>query len=92
MPTDPWGNLGGQTKPLERQAGFAFAPLADMINDLTNQVKQKIVDMRENQDTMSIADMFDLQMAMNKLSQMSELSTTVLAEANKAISRILQNM
>jgi hypothetical protein len=41
---------------------------------------------------MSIADMFDLQMAMNKLQQFSEMSTSVLSAMNGSINSMARNV
>ena len=89
---DPWENLGGQTRPLDRQAGFTFAPLADIINDVSTQVKQKIASMRENQDNMSIGDVFDLQHQMNQLSQYSTMATEITSAVHNSILGTLRNL
>jgi len=41
---------------------------------------------------MSIADMFDLQMAMNKLQQFSEMSTAVIAAMHTSINSMARNI
>jgi hypothetical protein len=80
------GILGGQ------QQAVAFGPLIDIINHLTNDVKSKIGIIRSKRSAMSIADMFDLQMMMNKLSQMSELSTSMLTAMNTSVLSMCRNM
>jgi hypothetical protein len=80
------GILGGA------QQSVAFGPLIDIINHLTNDVKSKIGIIRSKRSAMSIADMFDLQMMMNKLSQMSELSTSMLTAMNTSVLSMCRNM
>jgi hypothetical protein len=69
-----------------------FSFLVDEINRLSAQAKSKIDTIRSKQSAMSIADMFDLQMAMNKLSQFSELSTSVISSMNTSAGSIARNM
>ena len=79
------GSLGGQQ-------GLIFSFLLDSINELTAIAKSKIAIIRSKKSAMSIADMFDLQMAMNKLSQFSELSTSVISAMHQSASSIARNM
>jgi len=74
------------------QVGVQFSYLIDAINLLTNEVKSKIAIIRSKRSAMSIADMFDLQMLMNKLSQFSEMSTSVITAMNTSILSMARNM
>jgi hypothetical protein len=74
------------------QVGVEFSYLVDAINRLSTDVKSKIAIIRSKRSAMSIADMFDLQMLMNKLSQFSELSTSVITAMNTSVLSMARNM
>lgn len=72
--------------------GVSFSALVAAIEDLTAVAKSKIAMIRSKRSAMSIADMFDLQMAMNRLSQLSEMSTSVISGLNSAITTMAKNV
>jgi len=72
--------------------GVSFSALVAAIEDLTAVAKSKIAMIRSKRSAMSIADMFDLQMAMNRLSQLSEMSTSVISSMNTSISSMAKNV
>lgn len=72
--------------------GVNFSALVSAIEDLTAVAKSKIAMIRSKRSAMSIADMFDLQMAMNRLSQLSEMSTSVISSMNNSISSMAKNV
>jgi hypothetical protein len=74
------------------QIGVEFSYLVDALGELTAVAKSKIATIRSKKSAMSIADMFDLQMAMNKLSQFSEMSTSVISATNTACNSMARNM
>jgi hypothetical protein len=88
----PWAGqpitAGFMTPKLEVQ----FSYLVDMIDSLSDTVMSKIAIIRSKNSAMSIADMFDLQMAMQKLSQFSELSTSVISAFSTEIMSMARNM
>jgi hypothetical protein len=69
-----------------------FSPLVNFIESLSLAVRTKIAAIRSKKSSMSIADMFDLQMAMNKLSQFSEMSTSLIAALNQSSNSISRNV
>ena len=69
-----------------------FEPLVDAIENLSNVAKSKISVIQAKKSAMSIGDMFDLQMAMNRLSQFSEMSTSVIAAMQTAIMSMARNV
>jgi len=91
---NPWASLtvssGGWLS--QSQLGIQFSALVSQINDLTAVAMSKIAIIRSKKSAMSIADMFDLQMAMNKLTQFSEMSTSVITSMNTSINDISRNM
>ena len=87
---NPFGNMTSEF--LKEQPGLEFDFLINALNDLKVDVKSKIASIRSKKSAMSIADMFDLQMAMNKLSQFSEASTSLISAMNTAINSISRNV
>lgn len=92
-PTTQWmtgsataGSISGPRTPV------LFSYLIEAIEDLTNVAKSKINYIRSQRSAMSIADMFDLQMAMNKLSQFSEMSTSIISAMNTSINSMARNV
>jgi hypothetical protein len=90
QPTQPQITAGSRK-------GVQFQPLIDGIEALTQQVMERIDAIRKRSGEgdgkeMSIADMFDLQMAMNKLQQFSEMSTSVLSAMNGSINSMARNV
>lgn len=90
--SNPWEGITPTYKWLEDKKGVTFSVLVDMIENLTQVAKSKIAMIRSKKSAMSIADMFDLQMAMNKLSQFSEMSTNVISAMNTSMSSVSRNM
>jgi len=74
------------------QVSVGFSYLIDEINRLSVQAKSMITAIRSKKSAMSIADMFDLQMAMNKLSQFSEMSTSIISAMNTSSNSIARNV
>jgi hypothetical protein len=72
--------------------GISFSALVSAIEDLTMVAKSKIAMIRSKRSSMSIADMFDLQMAMNRLSQLSDMSTSVIQAMNNSVSTMAKNV
>lgn len=88
MSTDPWTSASITVGFMKDKQQITFSYLVDMIEQLTVTAKSKIARIRSQKSAMSIGDMFDLQMAMNKLSQFSEMSTAVISGMNQAMNSI----
>jgi hypothetical protein len=88
---DDLAGVGGAYFTAEKK-GVSFSALVSAIEDLTAVAKSKIAMIRSKRSAMSIADMFDLQMAMNRLSQLSEMSTSVISGMNSAINTMAKNV
>jgi len=88
--SNPWGpsTIGITTSKLQVQFGF----LVTMIEQLTQTAMSKIAIIRSQKSAMSIGDMFDLQMAMNRLSQFSEMSTSIISAMNTAVQSMARNV
>jgi len=95
---NPWPNPTGWpgtdkgTLLSTQKTGVDFGVLVDEIERLTQQAKSKIANIRSKGSAMSIGDMFDLQMAMNKLQQFSEMSTSVISAMNTSINSMARNV
>lgn len=69
-----------------------YNEMIQIISDQTKAVKEKIQGLKSRGDEISIGEMFELQMLMNQLSQLSEMSTQVVSAANGAIIAIARNV
>lgn len=75
----------------QREA-FSMEALVEIVNAATVSAKAKLVQIKQRRSAISIADMFDMQMLMNHLSQMSEMSTAIVNAANSAIVSMARNV
>ena len=62
------------------------------IDRLMADARRRLDLLRTESDNISIPDMFEMQMLMNRLSQMSEMSTSVIAATNSAITAMARNV
>jgi hypothetical protein len=69
-----------------------FSNLISIIESATSKAKAKIEDLQSHQDNVSIGDMFEMQIVMNTLTQLSELSTAIVSASNSAIRSMAQNV
>lgn len=74
------------------QLGFKVHQLFDIVNAATISARSKLDIIKSKRSTISIGDMFEMQMLMNHLSQLSEMSTNVVAATNSAISSMARNV
>ncbi|MDF2549013.1 MAG: hypothetical protein K0S07_80 [Chlamydiales bacterium] len=75
----------------DRQA-FFMSGLISIVESATVSAKLKISAIKNKKSSISIADMFEMQMLMNHLSQLSEMCTSVVSAANTAISSMARNV
>lgn len=73
-------------------ASFSAKGLIELVAQETNRVQNKVNSLQSAGDSISITDMFEMQLAMNKLSQCSEMSTSVVSSANQAIISVTRNV
>lgn len=80
---DPNATTGGGTNPgyvgSYTEQAFRTDFLIRIINDATVSAKNKLQILQARRSAVSIADMFDMQMLMNRLSQLSETVTSVMS-------------
>lgn len=76
----------------QQREAFSMDTLVKIVTDATLSAKQKLNDIKARRSAISIGDMFDMQMLMNHLSQLSEMSTSVVASSNTSILSMARNM
>jgi hypothetical protein len=76
----------------ETQSGFSVNDLFSLVNTATASAKAKLLEIQARRSAISIGDMFEMQMLMNHLSQLSEMSTSVVSSSNTAISSMARNV
>jgi hypothetical protein len=74
------------------QSGFSVESLFKAVESATISAKAKLKEIGQRRSAISILDMFEMQMIMNHLSQVSEMSTSVVSSANSAISSMARNV
>ena len=74
------------------QSGFGVQSLFKIINDATVSAKTKLLEIQNRRSSISIGDMFEMQMLMNHLSQLSEMATSVVAASNSTIADMARNV
>lgn len=75
----------------QRQA-FSMDYLITIVDSATVSAKTKLDQIKQRRSAISIADMFEMQMLMNHLSQMSEMTTAIVNAANGAITNMARNI
>lgn len=74
------------------QSGFSVKALFATINNATISAKAKLSSIKSRRSAISIGDMFEMQMLMNHLSQLSEMATSVVSASSSAITDMARNM
>lgn len=71
---------------------FSMSALVSIVNNAALSVQTKIAQMQSQESSISIGDMFDMQMLMNHLQQLSEMTTSVVSSANTVIMDMARNI
>lgn len=66
--------------------------LVSIIGDATKNVTEKLRKMKNSGEEISISEMFEMQMLMNHLSQLSEMCTSVVSAMNTSIMAMARNV
>ena len=78
---------------MAEREGFKTDALVGMLEDATKVVKSKLEELRQRaQSGISVADMFDMQVLMNKLAQLSEMCSSVVSASNTSIMSMARNV
>jgi len=83
---------GSTTAAPQVQVGFNVGVLFSLVNDATISAKAKLAEIKARRSAISIGDMFEMQMLMNHLAQLSEMSTAVVSACNAAITSMARNV
>lgn len=92
FPTNPSEQVSVTGQLNTAQTAINMNYLLDIVNSATISAKQKLAVLKARRSSISIADMFDMQMLMNHLSQLSEMSSSVVSAANSSISSMARNV
>jgi len=73
---------------------FDFSSMATNINAMATKVKTQLDKMQSNATSggVGVADMFSMQLAMNQMSQLTEMSSSVLSAANSSMMSMARNI
>ena len=71
---------------------FSFSQLIQIVANATKSAQAKLTQISGRRSSISIADMFDMQLLMNHLSQLSEMTTAIVNAANGAIQSMARNI
>lgn len=75
-----------------KQSGFSVQVLFTVVNNAVVSAKKKLLEIQANRSSISIGDMFEMQMLMNNLSQLSEMSTSIVNASNQTINTMARNV
>jgi|GEM_PF-2628274 len=89
---NPFTDLGTSGWKEKHTQNIYFSGLVQQLESLSQTVLSKVAAIRSAKSAMSIADMFDLQMSMNKLSQSSEMGSSLVASIHQACSMVSRNL
>lgn len=77
---------------LPPREAFSTEGLIKIVSDATINARTKLNQIKTRGSAISIADMFDMQMLMNHLSQLSEMSASCVSACNTAIMSMSRNV
>lgn len=75
-----------------KQSGFSVRALFSVVNAAVVSAQTKLLEIQRLRSSVSIGDMFEMQMLMNHLSQLSEMATNVVSASNSAIQSMARNV
>ena len=74
-----------------RQA-LDFASMIDIVEAQHKVVQDKMDGIKERKESVSIGDMFEMQMLMNKLNQLAEMSANLMSATHSATLSFARNV
>jgi hypothetical protein len=74
------------------QPGFSVKVLFSAINNAAASCKAKLSAIQARTSSISIGDMFEMQMLMNHLSQLSEMASSVVSASNSALTKMASSI
>jgi hypothetical protein len=90
--------VGASTEPESALASTygdlnaSFNEMSVIIAKATLEVRKKLEMLSANHENINVVEMFQLQMAMNHLSQLSEMSTSIMSAVNSSIASMARNV
>lgn len=75
-----------------KQEIITFGVLTQRIDELSMLVRSMVSNIQTKKSAMTIADMFDVQAAMNKLSQFTEAASSIIAGLNTVCQSVSRNI
>ena len=73
-------------------SGFSLSALLSLVDNSVKNAKSQLAAIKDAGSNVSVGNMFSMQMLMNRLSQMSEMSTAVVSASNQSISSMARNV
>ena len=77
--------MSGPFLPQNHISFIFISTMIELVVEEQNRVQAKLSAIRKAKSSISIADMFEMQMRMNKLSQFTEMSSSIISASNQAI-------
>jgi hypothetical protein len=76
----------------QEMIGFNVGDLFHLVDNATRSAQAKLLEIQQRRSAISIGDMFEMQMLMNHLSQLSEMATNVVSASQSAIMDMARNV
>jgi hypothetical protein len=86
-----FGSPSGTTVA-QQLIGFNVGDLFHLVDNATRSAQAKLLEIQQRRSAISIGDMFEMQMLMNHLSQLSEMATNVVSASQSAIMDMARNV
>lgn len=86
-----WTN-GAHTTTWNNDVGLDVFQIYNTVSTQVDTVNAKLSALRGAGSSISITDMFEMQMKMNRLSQLSEMATAMVSASGAAIQSIARNV
>ncbi len=77
---------------MTQRTEFVFGDMITVVEASSTMVKAKLAEIQARASSTSIGDMFDMQMMMNRLNQLSEMVTNVMSAAHQAVMSMARNI
>jgi hypothetical protein len=79
-------------RPNQQEGSFSLLQLIQLVNQVSTDAKAKLNSISQETSSVSIGDMFSMQMLMNHLSQMGEMASSVVSAINTAFSSLTRGI
>jgi len=92
------GNTGPTVTPVQflrpstTEGSFDLIQLIQLVNQVSTDAKTKLNSISQQTSSVSIGDMFSMQMLMNHLSQMGEMASSVVSAINTSFQSLLRGI